>query len=106
MNQATPEMLVEELNIAAEYAGREVEFGLKPSKQEGCCIVTWGPVGTPHEGHTSQREVSTRMAFGRTQGLPDKAEWEDFAELLAWATPEKGAAKIISFAPPPGGWPV
>ena len=98
MKSATPEMLAEELNIAAEYAGCGVEFGVKRSCLDGCCFVTWGPSGAPHEQHTSQKEVSTRLAFGRTKGLPDKATWEDFAELLTWATPELGPAKVISFA--------
>lgn len=85
------EKLVEHLNMAAEYADRDVEFGHKPSEQAGCCFVTWGSVGSPHESHQHQQEVHIRLATGKAKSIPDHAKSNDFIECLVWASPERGA---------------
>lgn len=88
----TPEELVEELNAAAEYARCPVEFGWKPSGNPGCCLVTWGAVGVPHDRHENETEVHIVLAYGHTKNIPDRAFIGDFLCALANATPEDAKA--------------
>jgi hypothetical protein len=91
----TADELCEYLNMAAEYAGCDVEFGTRPSSSEGCCFVTWGTVGAPHEKHQHEQEVHTTLCYGHVKNVPDHATWEDFALALAEGSP--AVAKEIGF---------
>jgi len=87
--------IAEEANIVAEYADLSIEFGSKPSDREGCCVITWGNVGAPHDTHKGAAVVSMAHVVGRFRNCPDKSKLTDLVFAITAADPDFLLKRIL-----------
>ena len=78
---ATPEILAEELNIVASYAGVALTFKAEAGPEPGTSLVTLDP-------GRGEFLVDTAWAFGNVRRLPDHADVYQILSALRVSHPK------------------